>query len=261
MANCDPGSGLKLFNLSNPANPAPMQTISTSMHSWECEIFGNLMYLTIGNETNSGVITYDITNASNPILLHTLTIGDRLMNNIGRFGNYMYFTHKTELRVCDVTTTTKPQHARTINVASLLGNVHVRGNYLYVMGREIDAGQDGGLWVYSLSNASNPQQVGHWSSFEPRDMYFMGNYCIVPCSGGGIHTVNVTSPTNPFSVANWGVSWPNSGSHGGYPINVTGSGRYAYIGTTSGNFPFPECQDFSCPHFGGRLYSVQIFSE
>jgi hypothetical protein len=128
------------------------------------------------------------------------------------------------------------------------------------MRRLISAGEDGGLWVYSLANPSNPQQVGHWSSFEPRDMYFFGNYCIIPGSGSGIFTLNVSNPANITQVSHWFVSWPNSGSHAGYPINVTGSGRFVYIGTTSGNFG-TSCEDFTCPNYGARLYSVQIFSE
>ncbi len=259
LANWSPGVGLLMLNLANPAQPTHLRTLTTPRHAWCSEIFENTLYLTFGDETDSGVTTYNITDPANPAPVNTFTIGDRLLNNVQRLGHYIYVTHKNELRVYNVSNPVSPQFVRTITINSLLGNVRVYRGLLWVLGRTILAPEQGGIWVFSLADPSYPQQVGYWSQNEPRDMCFLGDFCIVPCSGSGIYTLNISNPSNPFSVVNWSVSWPNTGSHGGYPTCAAGAGRFVFIGATSGNDP--NCQDYTCPYYGARVYSVQVLLE
>jgi hypothetical protein len=259
LANWTPEVGLLMLDLANPAHPTHLRTIPTAFHAWSSEIFGNTLYLTIGMETNSGVNTYDITNPSNPVLVNAFTIGDRLLSNVARFGNYIYFTHKSELQVYSVANPSSPQFLRVAaNIDSSLGNVRIYNNVLWVLGRDVIS-QQGGLWSFSLADPANPQQLGHWEQNEPRDMCFLNSFCVVPCSGSGIYTLNIGNPANITEACVWFVSWPNTGSHGGFPVCVAGAGTYVYVGTTSGSDP--NCPDFTCPYYGGRVYSAKVLLE
>lgn len=258
VANWSPGEGLLVFDIANPARPTRTRTISTQLHTWDISVFGSLLYLSIGAELDSGINTYDITAASDPQLVGSFTIGDRLIGNVGRFGSYMYVTHKEWLYVYNVSDPANPQLRHSLWFNSLCGEVCVRGNYLYMLGRGDGVAplRDGGLWVFSLADAEHPQLVEYWSQLEPRDMHFQGNLCVVPASGSGIYTLDVSNPTDIVTLAHWSVSWPGAGQHGGYPICVTGAGNHVFIGTTGGNNP--GCDDFTCSHYGARLYSVRI---
>lgn len=259
LANWSPNIGLVVFDLYRPYKPTAVRTLVTSRHAWEVEFHDNLMYVTIGDETNAGFHTYDISTPGDPVLLGTFLIGDRLFSNVARTGNYLYFTHKSQLYVYNGADPASPQHVRTMSFNALLGNVRIRHGYLYVLGRTISPGEQGGIRVFSLTDPTNPQPVEFWEQSEPRDMHFQGDYCIVPCSGSGIYTLDVSDPHDITVAWHWYVSWPGAGSHGGYPINADGAGRFVYIGTTHGNNP--ECEDPSCPYYGGRVYSVQVFRE
>ncbi|MBI4578916.1 MAG: hypothetical protein HY718_04385, partial [Planctomycetes bacterium] len=279
LANWNPSDGLLVFSVANPGGPSLMRTLGAPLHTWDVSIYGNLMYLTIGAELDSGFQTYDITTPGQPVLQSTYLIGDRLASNIARYGNYLYQSHKEELRVYDGSNPAVPQHVNTIRpFASSLGLVEVRGNYLFMLGRKVVDGQVGGLWVFSLADPRIPANVKpgmnpSWTQPEPRDLCFLGDYCIVPCSGSGIYTLNAATPTNVVEVSHWYLPPLPAGTID--PITVAGTVRYAYIGTTTirnNNPPCcnqppdqrpPDCQcceDFTCPDYGARLYSAQILA-
>jgi hypothetical protein len=128
-----------------------------------------------------------------------------------------------------------------------------------MLARAIGQGEAGGVSGFSLKESDAPRQVARWPQEEPRDMGFIKDRLIVPCSGSGIYTLDVSRPERIAQIAHWYVSWPNAGKHGGYPVTAAAAGDYAYIGTTGGNNP--ECEDFRCPYRGGRVYAVRIFTE
>lgn len=259
--NWDPGQGLVVFDLADPARPAHLRTLSTALHTWEAEVYGNLLYVSIGAELDSGVNTYDISDPRSPVLIGSFFLGDRLIGNTGRYDSYLYVTHKSWLLIYSAANPAQPRLLGSLSFNALCGRVQVRGPYLYMLARG-DGGTtpgDGGLRVFSLSDPAHPQLIAYWPQLEPRDMHFQGDWCIVPASGSGIYTLDVKDPARVVERANWGVSWPDAGHHGGYPICVTGEGNHVFIGTTSGNNP--ECDSFTCAYYGARVYSVRIAAD
>lgn len=256
VTNWSPNVGLVLFDLADPAHPRRFKTINTSIHSWEVDVYGDVLYVSVGNETKSAIQTYDIKDPRNPALVATISIDDRLIGNASRFGNHLYFTHKSALLVYDVKNPASPRRVRSLDVNGLCGKTRVRGKYLYMLVRQVREGEQGGVRVYSLADPVDPKPVGFWEQFEARDMCFLGDFLIVPASGSGMFTVDASEPERLKQVAHWGVQWPDTG-HGGYAVAVTGAGRHVFVGTTGGNNK--GCDDFAtCPHYGARLYAVEM---
>jgi len=67
------------------------------------------------------------------------------------------------------------------------------GNYVYI------ADQEDTLRVISVSNPSNPSQVGKLALNvdRPVAVFALGNYVYVACRGSGLYIVNVTNPSSP----------------------------------------------------------------
>jgi hypothetical protein len=257
VANWSPGAGLLVFDLADPAKPRHLRTLKTVVHTGSVDVYENLLYVAIDDGVTTGINTYDISEPTEPKLIYFLDVGDRLINNVARHGRHMYFTHKKILYIYDAQDPAAPKKLRETTLKGLAGKSHVRGDYLYVLSRAISPGEEGGLTVFSLADPANPKQVAHWSQEEPRDFCFLRDRIIVPSSGSGIYTLDVSRPEELRQISHWYLSWPNSGKHPGYAVTVAGAGDHVYLGTTSGNNP--ECEDFTCPYRGARVYSVRMF--
>jgi hypothetical protein len=259
VANWSPDVGLVLFDLADPAHPAHVKTVATRSHSWEVDRYGDFLHVAIDDGIITGIETYDIASPRAPSFISFLSLDDRLVGNAARYGRYLYTTHKRWMYVYDVTNMASPQRIREIEFNALGIEVRVRGDHLFMLSRAIEAGEQGGVRVYSLAQPASPVEIEFWEQTEPRDMHFQGDFLIVPASGSGIYTLDVSDPADIREIAHWYVEWPDMG-HGGYPVTATGSGNYVYIGTTGGNNP--ACEDFDqCAYFGARLYSVRISIE
>ncbi len=247
VTNWSPHEGLVLFDISNPAKPAHIRTIATPLHSWDAVINNGLLDVSVGNETTSAIVTYDIRDPRNPQLLNTLTINDRLIGNAARYKGYLYFTHKQLLYIYEAFDPAKPKLAGQFSFGGLCGDVKVRGDHLYMV--------EGGLHIFSLADPANPKEIASLKLAEARGMHFQGNQVFVPASGSGIYTVDISDPGKPSVLSNWTVAWPGMG-HGGYPVTVDGAGDYVFVGTTGGNNP--GCASFGgCACYGARVYSVR----
>jgi len=259
LANWSPGEGLVLFDLADPSRPAHLRTIVTAAHTWEVEVSGRLLDISIDDGTTTGIATYDLADPRAPASLGFLSMGDRLVGNAARSGRYLYVTHKSWLRVYDSANAASPRFLREIEFPALGGEARIHRGHLFVVSRTIDDGQQGGVRVYSLDDPARPEEIEFWPSFEPRDLHFQDDLLIVPASGSGIFTLDASDPAALREVAHWYVSWPGTG-HGGYPVSASGARNHVLIATTGGNNP--DCEDFeTCSHIGARLYSVQVSIE
>ncbi|MBI4607031.1 MAG: hypothetical protein HY721_34135, partial [Planctomycetes bacterium] len=258
VANWSPGEGLLVFDVARPERPARVKAVATLAHTWDVEISGSLLDVSIDDGITTGISTYDLSEPTSPRVLGFLSMGDRLVGNAARRGACLYVTHKDWLRVYAAADPSRPSFVREIDLGGLGGEARVRGDYLFVLARAVAPGHAGGVRVFSLADPASPREVERWEQEEPRDMHFQGDLLVVPASGSGIYTIDVSDPRDLRVAAHWYVSWPGMG-HGGYPVTAGGEGTHVFIGTTTGNDA--SCEDFACDRFGARLYSVQIATE
>jgi len=257
-----PNIGLKLFNLSaDPAHPAVFKTISTTSHTWDIEISGNLMFVSLSNGLDPpngivGINIYDITNASNPVLISFIDAGVRLVGNAVQYGDYLYFTSKKWLNVYSISNPSSPQYIRRLSFAALAGTCRIHGSYLYMSASDYpDYGNEGGIYTFSLADPSNPQQVDYRDI--PSDpACFTGDYAIGIIGSTGGQTLDASDPTHLRVMYHWQTDWPGTGD-GGIASDAAVGGTYFFVGTGEDGFG-GECPDWTCPYFGARVYSIQF---
>jgi hypothetical protein len=257
VANWSPGAGLLVFDISMPAKPKHVKTIATTAHTWTADIYGDLLYVGIDDGQTTGINTYDLSDPAQPRLASFIDVCDRLVGNVARHEHFLYFAHQRWVYIYDGRDPGAPQRVGKIEFKGLAGKTVVHDGHLFVVSRKLKAGEEGGVTAFNLREPDKPKRVAHWHQEEPRDLCFTGNRAIVPCSGSGIYALRWRPAEERLDqTAHFYVSWPNTGKHGGYPVAVAARGDRIYIGTTGGNNP--ECEDFSCPYRGGRVYSVRM---
>ncbi|UCD29619.1 MAG: hypothetical protein JSV03_03825 [Planctomycetota bacterium] len=264
LTNWSHNVGLRIFSLANPANPTLIRTKSTAANTWDIDIFGDLMYVVISNGLDPpdgivGINVYDISDASNPVLLTFIDAGMRLVGNAVQYGDHLYFTSKRWLNVYDISNPSSPQYLRRFAFEAMAGTCRIRGNYLYMTASSaINYGDQGGLYTFSLADPANPQQVAYRAITNELSC-FTGSYALGALGSINVRIMDLTNPADPIPLLRFEVGWPDTDGVGLVGDVVT-DGRYAYVATgEDGNKP--ECPNFdTCPYFGARVYSVKAFT-
>ncbi|UCD29618.1 MAG: hypothetical protein JSV03_03820 [Planctomycetota bacterium] len=257
MTNWSPHIGLRVFNISDPAHPLLIHTIATTTSSWDITADGDLLFITVSNGFN--VYGIDIFDTSIPSSLKRLTFfqtPSRALGQVARYGNYMYLPMRNWLYVYNITDPVNPAFVRELTFNANTGGAPTRiyNGYLYMAaGYSIENNwMDGGLYIFSLTDPSNPQQVGPFyprSTCKDLDVQHSGRYAIIPTGGNGVLALDVSNPSNILGLWQAEMEWPDTGP-GGYEDAAAGVGDYVFIGTdTPGG-----CTEYC----GGRVYAVRL---
>jgi hypothetical protein len=79
--------------------------------------------------------------------------------------------------------------------------VTVVGGYVYV------ADGENGLYIYDVSDPTNPVQMGHVDTYFADDVAVAGAYAYVADETAGLRIIDVSNPAYPFEVASYNT-WP-----------------------------------------------------
>ena len=165
---------LKIINISNPAQPRLVRTLTTNNNGWVHAFFirAGKMY-TSGFNGNGLTEIYDITNIETlaPRLLGQVASGGASHSSwTSEDGNYLYVCREFQggdLRVYDIRNLAQPALVKVITAADLgingitPHNPVVKGNLLFI------AWYQAGTQVFDLSNPADPKRVGQYDSFAP----------------------------------------------------------------------------------------------
>jgi len=283
IANWSHGIGLRVFDyLSNPAAPSYVRTKDTQGHAFGLTVKQNALYVVVDGNGYEHIRVYNIGSPDNPIHDHNITPGSlgASETNIVTFGDYMYIGANRWLYVYYANNPLNPTYVRKIYIDARIQRIHVYENYLYLAATDWSyySAYEGGLYVFSLANPSNPSNVVGGDPYidsngGASDLHTQGRYLTALMDSRAITTFDVSDPAAPSVIHNsfplwWDddgdgtvVGWDDDfdgnstdlGCHDGYANCVTGAGNFVYVGTThSGEMSGDEY----C--FGARLYCVQI---
>ena len=270
-ANWHPPEGLRVFNIADPAHPSLIRTLATTTYTWDIGLYGNLLFVTMSSGVDppngiAGIGIYDVTNASNPVLRSFVNSTRRLVGSAARSGNYMYMLSTNWMDVYNISNPSSPTFVRELlfNARTGTGDTRVYNGYLYVTAEDDYYPEpdwlDGGLYVFSLTDPSNPQQMGFYEQDRCADLHLQGRYGIISTGGNGVLALDVSNPLAVTGLWQVLMEWPGTG-HGGYPGTAAGAGDYAFVGTST-YVPHDGCEAdccyFDCPNFGARVYAVHI---
>jgi hypothetical protein len=150
-------SGVLVFNVSDPANPAIVAVCSTASSAQHLVVDGNYLYVADGGD----ICVIDVSDPLHPSIAGSCTPTGWSIG-IDKVGNYAYGADwGGGLDVVDVS---DPRHPSVVGNCPTPWNasgVSVSGDYAYV------AIQDSGMSVIDVSDPTNPFQVARYDSTGP----------------------------------------------------------------------------------------------
>ncbi|QQS21709.1 hypothetical protein IPM09_04295 [Candidatus Saccharibacteria bacterium] len=249
---------LKVFDVSNPASPVSVGTIS-STNAYFVAVQGRYAYVTsaVGNTlsiydvsnpasptsmgsasvagaysvyvqgryayvgSNSGTFTIvDVGNPSAPIVAGSLSIGAGALQSVYIQGVYAYIVDNTNstLNIVNISNPASLSVIGSLVIGTNIKAVSVQGRYAYI----IDNGGSA-LNVIDVKNPASPTSVGSVATgSSPQSLSVQGRYVYVTNgTGNTLGIYDVSTPTAPASVGTVGT--------GNLPIAVSVVGRYAYV--------------------------------
>jgi hypothetical protein len=217
------GYGLRVFDISNLSASRNVTNVDTGGNGISVAAFGSFAYLV---DTYHGLLLYDISNPTNPVLLWDFT-NDDLQISQGRVvkvaGHYLYLGSNFSVKMFNLADPVEPGWpvgAGSIRLTNaIVKDLAVSGNYLYV------ANSSDGVHIYNISDPAHTTNVGfisegatggYASSIALYDHYaYLANY------SDGLRIYNVSSPASPVNIGHV--------NNGGSATGVAVSGGYAYL--------------------------------
>ena len=162
---------LAFFSLEEPQNPVFLGKYDDVGYIHDIYVENNIGYLNAGD---NGLFIVDFSNLENPTILGSLTdYPDKGYNHSGwlnNSGNTYIFAdenHGYEMKICDVTNpneiTVNTTFLSGVNPNSMAHNLIIKDNYVYV------SHYHDGLWIWDISNPSNPVVAGNFDTYLPED--------------------------------------------------------------------------------------------
>ena len=115
-------------------------------------------------------------------------------NDIIVVNDYAYVANGSYgLMVADISDSSIPEEVMSLALPGNTTMLYRQGSYLYV------GDQDDTLRVISISNPTNPSQVGKigLTCDQPKGLYVTGNRAYVACRGTGVQIIDISTPSSP----------------------------------------------------------------
>ncbi|MFA6001685.1 MAG: hypothetical protein WC828_06170 [Thermoleophilia bacterium] len=241
----DGTSGLKIIDISNPANPQSAGSFNTPGSGEGVAVSGNYAYVADGS---NGLRIINISSPSSPQEVGSWATGSSSSKNVAILGRYAYVADRSNgLQILDVNDPANPQPYGSINPGIVAG-VAVSGNYAYL------ASWYSGFQIVDVTNPANPQLKGTVtaSSIGSAAVAVAGNYAYVADTSNGLMVMDVTSKTSPQLVGS--IKPPGTAS------SVALSGNYAYLADGTGGLHVIDIANPASPVLKGTYDTAHTAS-
>jgi PKD repeat protein/subtilisin family serine protease len=206
----DNSSGLRVIDISDPANPTEVGFYDTPGYANGVAVSGSYAYVA---DWISGLRVIDISNPAQPT---EVGYHDTLATNVAVSGTYAYVAASAGLRVIDISDPTHPTEVGFYDTPGSAYGVAVSGPYAYV------ADWISGLRVIDISDPTHPTEVGFYDTpGSAYDVAISGSYAYVADHSSGLRVIDISNPANPTEVGFYDT--PENA------IGVAVSGTYAYV--------------------------------
>jgi hypothetical protein len=220
-------NSLVIFDISNPAAPVEISSISAGSGSHPHSVYVQGRYAYVTGENNNTFIIIDVSNPALPVVTSILSLNHPFGVYIqGRYAYVTTYTTNT-LAILDISNPYSPIQVGTVSTGmSQPQSVYVQGRYAYVASE-----LNGSLVIFDVSNPALPVEVSTISTglANPFFVYVQGRYAYVAEQGNSSLVIfDISNPTSPVELSS--ISAGLSG-----PRSVYVSGRYAYVASTNNN--------------------------
>ncbi|GAG00667.1 unnamed protein product, partial [marine sediment metagenome] len=191
---------LRIFDVSTPGYFSYVSSFSPADGaSWKIDVANDRAYLIESTNTEShGLWIIDISNPSSPSLVSHVFTDARTMGGVAARGSYVYYGNSNHFEIANISDEDNPYIVSDINLGFMAGayagninSVRLRGDYAYIGCEE----GTGGLFVFDVSDPTNPVQSGNYTGNGARDMYLLGDYAFMAGLGATLNTVDISNPS------------------------------------------------------------------
>lgn len=239
LYSLDEWNWLRIFELSDPANPVFLGSAFVAWEVWDFAVHENFAYLTAEECAYQDCwASLYMVDTSNPL---TPTHGTRIQLTeswatplVKVFGEYAYIqvNGTYDITVFSLADPAQPTYIGYISAFAYpwLIDFTVSGHYFYSTAYN----GDGALVIIDISNPSTPTLVGSYPiPAMPAAVNVIGSYAYVVEAGNGgrLHVIDVLDPTTPVEVSTYRPPWY---LHIGPINNLAFSGHFAYLSYEDG---------------------------
>ncbi|MFV2055650.1 MAG: Ig-like domain-containing protein [Thiohalomonadales bacterium] len=240
-------SGLRIFNINNPANPTEVGNFNPYMYNPSGVAIGvNSEYVYIADYPNLSVV--DIRNPSAPSRIASTAVAILNQTKHGRVAineNLAYLIGYGGLGIFDISAPNTPRAVGSYDTvgARVLG-VAFKGNLAYVLTKRTEFDNyipregSSSLLIINISVPSAPTLVGSYDALPgiARDVLIDGKYAYVASGYGGLRVIDVSVPAVPVEKGMYNTPGIASG--------VARKGNYIIVADASAGF---EIYEFIAP--------------
>ncbi len=191
---------LEVFDITNPASPFQVDTISTSGTARALFVYGN--YAFIGTTDNSDEVEIiDISDPTNLTIVEEINIpGSNDVASLWVESNILYVgmvnNGSDELYTYDITNINSPVSLGDTDLGGTVFGMYKSGNYLYLA----SSSNSQELQIVDISNPSNPFGVAFYNtsgSSDALNVLVFGNTAALAGSNGVLHLFDISNPLSP----------------------------------------------------------------
>ncbi len=204
----DGGDGIKIIDISDPANLVQVSAFQTS-NARDITVRGDYAYVADGSK---GLKILDIYDPWKPIQIGSCKTSDA--QSIVLKGDYAFVADgRKGLKVIDISRSKHPARVGYYDTFDAQA-IALKGNYIFI------ADADEGLKIIDISRPQHPSQVGIFDTFNARDLALYEDYILIADGDKGLKVIDVADPERPILVASY------------YTYHAEGvdvSGNFAYV--------------------------------
>ncbi len=211
-------AGLRIFDVTDPANPTEVGTYDTPDRAYETVVVGNYAYVADGS---TGLVVLDVSDPASPMLVGSLALSDLAIGLVVD-GDFAYMATRFDgLQILDITNPASPVLVGSVDTPGSAQSVTIDGNLVYV------ADGTGGVQVVDVTARSSPTIVGSYNTpSSARQVLLRGLVAYVPDRTTGLIALDISDPTNPQLIS----TLPGLGDTRG----VTAWGHLAFVADFAG---------------------------
>jgi hypothetical protein len=210
--------GMKIINISDPANPWLVGHFidGTSSQTYDIDVNGNYAYVA---DVKYGLKIVDISDPYNPVKVSEFKDGGNAMGVVV-VDNLAYVADQSDgLEIIDVSIPLYPREVGQFFDGGSASDVFLVGSLAYIA----DGGA--GLDIIDVSNPSNPVKVGGIPAYDSVGLDIVGDYAYIASMQGGLRVIDISRPDKPQEIA-WFKEFDSDRAH-----DVDVIFPYAYVAT------------------------------
>jgi hypothetical protein len=193
----DWSNGVRVIDVSDPAAPVEVASVSTSHNTMDVVIQGDLAYVADWEALAPGaMVIIDVSDPANPSTVGSCAAAGGFHNHAVA-GKTAFLANGTEgLRLADVSNPAAPAIVGTYDPGSAY-DVAAQGNHAYLASSD-------GLIIFDVTDPANPARMGTFYGQQggPAGITVDGNVAYLSNGSGGLYIVDVTDASAPAEVGN-----------------------------------------------------------